>query len=124
MRLQRRGTQGFGEVECQGRTIAFSNRQLAFQLAGALGRIAAGVWSDRVASRLRPMRQLAVVSAALMLLIAAGAATGTWLVVLGFALVALCPLLAILTTPVRAERRSAGERVADADVLAAQLAHE
>lgn len=29
---------------------------VAFQIAGAIGRIASGVWSDRVGSRLRPMR--------------------------------------------------------------------
>jgi sugar phosphate permease len=58
----------------------------AFQAAGAAGRIASGVWSDRVRSRLRPMRQLAVTSAALMLLIALGAALHTPWIVLGFAL--------------------------------------
>ena len=57
----------------------------AFQAAGAVGRIVSGVWSDRVRSRLRPMRQLAVMSAALMLLIALGAALGQWWIVLGFA---------------------------------------
>jgi sugar phosphate permease len=59
---------------------------VAFQIAGAIGRVLAGVWSDRVASRLRPMRRLAVASAALMLVISAGAAGGQWFVVLGFAL--------------------------------------
>jgi sugar phosphate permease len=57
-----------------------------FQLAGALGRILTGVWSDRVRSRLRPMRQLALASALLMILIAIGAATGLWFVLAGFAL--------------------------------------
>jgi MFS family permease len=132
------------------------------------------------------MRQLAVASAALMLVIAAGAASGQWFVILGFglgavitvadnglaytavaelagsawagralgaqntvqnvaavvtapvlaavidggryalgfALVALCPLLAIGITPVRAERRSVRDDVAPVDVLAAQLADE
>jgi sugar phosphate permease len=60
-----------------------------FQVAGALGRVAAGVWSDHVRSRLRPMRQLAVASASLMILISVGAATGMWFVVLGFALAAV-----------------------------------
>jgi sugar phosphate permease len=60
-----------------------------FQVAGALGRVASGVWSDRVRSRLRPMRQLAVASAALMVLISAGAATGLWFVVAGFAVGAI-----------------------------------
>ena len=58
----------------------------AFQVAGAVGRILSGLWSDHVGSRLRPMRQLAIASAALMLLIAVGAATGAWFVVAGFAL--------------------------------------
>ncbi|MCW2524602.1 MAG: hypothetical protein JWO63_2937, partial [Frankiales bacterium] len=40
------------------------------QLLGAAGRIGSGVWSDRVGSRLRPMRQLAVASAAVMLAVA------------------------------------------------------
>lgn len=55
----------------------------AFQVAGALGRVLAGMWSDRVRSRMRPMRQLAAASASLMALIALGAATGLWIVVLG-----------------------------------------
>jgi sugar phosphate permease len=155
-----------------------------FQLAGAAGRVVTGVWSDRVRSRLAPMRQLAAASAALMVLISVGAATGLWFVVLGFALgavvtvadnglaytsvaelagrewsgralgvqntvqnlaavatapllaaaigesryalgfalVAICPLLAIPITPVRAERTSRGQDVAAADVLAADIA--
>lgn len=57
-----------------------------FQVAGAAGRIAAGVWSDRVGSRLAPMRRLAVAAAALMGVLAAGAALSAWWIVLGFAL--------------------------------------
>jgi sugar phosphate permease len=57
-----------------------------FLVAGALGRVVTGVWSDRVRTRLVPMRQLAAASASLMVLIAVGAATGLWFVVLGFAL--------------------------------------
>ena len=57
----------------------------AFQVAGAFGRVATGVWSDRVRSRLRPMRQLAVVSAALMGLLAVGAVTDSSWIVLVFA---------------------------------------
>lgn len=54
----------------------------SFQLAGALGRIGAGVWSDRVRSRLGPMRQLAVASALLMIGLAVGSATGSaWIVI-------------------------------------------
>ena len=57
-----------------------------FLVAGALGRVVTGVWSDRVRSRLVPMRQLALASATLMAVIAIGAGTGQWFVVLGFAL--------------------------------------
>jgi sugar phosphate permease len=60
-----------------------------FLVAGALGRVGAGVWSDRVGSRLRPMRQLAVASAALMGLITLGAATGLWFVIVGLAVGAI-----------------------------------
>jgi MFS family permease len=42
------------------------------QLLGAAGRIGSGIWSDRVGSRLTPMRQLAVASAAVMLALALG----------------------------------------------------
>ncbi|WP_375477595.1 MFS transporter [uncultured Jatrophihabitans sp.] len=59
---------------------------VGFQVAGAVGRVASGVWSDRVGSRLRPMRQLGALSALVMLLTALGAATGWWLVVVGLAL--------------------------------------
>jgi sugar phosphate permease len=138
----------------------------AIQVAGAVGRLGTGWWSDRVGSRLRPMRQLAVASTGVMLLAALGDRTWSWLVVgaiavgavitvadnglgytataeiagqawagralgaqntgqnitaaltpplLGlligwggyataFAAVAICPLLAIVLTPVRAER--------------------
>jgi MFS family permease len=50
-----------------------------------VGRVVTGVWSDRVRSRLRPMRQLALASAVLMICIAIGAATGLWIVIAGFA---------------------------------------
>jgi sugar phosphate permease len=42
------------------------------QLAGAGGRIASGWWSDRVGSRLRPMRLLAYASAGVLLVFALG----------------------------------------------------
>lgn len=57
-----------------------------FQAAGALGRIGSGVWSDRVGSRLRPMRQLAVTSAALMIAIGLAAVLDSGWIVVGFAL--------------------------------------
>ncbi len=60
-----------------------------FQLAGAGARVAAGVWSDVVRSRLGPMRQLAVASSALMGFIALGAWSGQWWVIVGFGLGAL-----------------------------------
>jgi predicted MFS family arabinose efflux permease len=58
-------TRGWALVTA-GRAIAAAN------LAGALTRIAAGVWSDRIGSRLRPMRQLAWVIATVMALVAVG----------------------------------------------------
>ncbi|WP_340688804.1 MFS transporter [Amycolatopsis coloradensis] len=61
----------------------------AVQILGALGRIASGYWSDRVGSRLRPMRRLAVASAAVMLLVALGDATWPWLVLLALVLAAV-----------------------------------
>ena len=54
----------------------------AVQFLGAAGRLGSGYWSDRVGSRLRPMRQLAVLSAAAMLLVALGDVTWLWLVLL------------------------------------------
>ncbi|MDX3195497.1 MFS transporter [Streptomyces sp. MN03-5084-2B] len=53
---------------------------------GALGRLGSGWWSDRVGSRLRPMRQLAVLSCLVMLLVALGDASWLWLVLLALAL--------------------------------------
>ncbi len=155
-----------------------------FQVAGAAGRVVTGMWSDRVRSRLRPMRQLAVASAVLMGVIAVGAASGMWFVIagfalgavatvadnglaytavaelagsewsgrvlgvqntvqnvaavatapvlaavighshyaIGFALVAVFPLLAIPLTPVRAERISARQDVARSDVVTSDAA--
>jgi sugar phosphate permease len=55
------------------------------QFAGGIGRIAVGVWSDRVGSRLRPMRQVAAASALAMAAIAIGDLTGQWWVILAFA---------------------------------------
>lgn len=53
----------------------------AVQFAGAAARVLAGVWSDRVHSRLWPMRWLAVVNAVVMAVLAAGALTGSWVAV-------------------------------------------
>jgi sugar phosphate permease len=59
------------------------------QVLGAAGRLASGYWSDRVGSRLRPMRQLAVASAAVMLFVALGDTTWPWLAVLALVLAAV-----------------------------------
>ncbi|MFD9666299.1 MFS transporter [Rhodococcus sp. NPDC059968] len=59
------------------------------QVFGALGRIGAGYWSDRVGSRFRPIRQIACASAAVMLLVALGDVSWPWLVVVGLTLAAV-----------------------------------
>ncbi|HJQ45905.1 MAG TPA: MFS transporter [Amycolatopsis sp.] len=61
----------------------------AVQALGALGRLGSGYWSDRVGSRLRPMRQLAIASAAVMLLVAVGDLTWPWVVLLALVLAAV-----------------------------------
>jgi sugar phosphate permease len=66
--------------------IAAGRLVFAFQVAGAIGRVAAGVWSDAVRSRLGPMRQLAITSSALMTVLALGAWAHAWWVIVGFAL--------------------------------------
>jgi sugar phosphate permease len=69
--------------------IAAGRVIVGFQVAGAAGRIVAGVWSDRVRSRLRPMRVLAVASAALMLALALGDLTHSGAIVAVFGLAAI-----------------------------------
>jgi sugar phosphate permease len=64
--------------------IAAGRLVFAGQVAGAVGRIVTGWWSDRVGSRLRPMRQLAVASAVIMGLIALCDALHSWFVVATF----------------------------------------
>lgn len=61
----------------------------AVQVLGAAGRLGSGYWSDRVGSRLRPMRQLAVASAAVMLLVAVGDMSWPWLVLLALVFAAV-----------------------------------
>ncbi|MEP6853143.1 MAG: MFS transporter [bacterium] len=51
--------------------VAAGRAVFVMQVAGAAGRIGAGVWSDQVGSRLRPMRTLAVASALIMAAVAA-----------------------------------------------------
>lgn len=59
------------------------------QLLGAVGRIGAGIWSDRVRSRLRPMRMLAVASALSMVAIALCDLAGSVVVVVAFTVAAV-----------------------------------
>jgi sugar phosphate permease len=51
------------------------------QVFGALGRIAVGQLSDVVASRMRPLRWVAVAAAAVMLLLGVTAGAGSWVAV-------------------------------------------
>jgi sugar phosphate permease len=55
------------------------------QIAGAVSRIGSGVWSDRVGSRLRPMRQLAVGATLVLLTFALGDAVAPWLAITALA---------------------------------------
>jgi len=57
----------------------------AVALAGALGRLAVGRWSDLVGSRLRPMRQVALLSALTMALVAVAIENGSPLVLAALA---------------------------------------
>jgi sugar phosphate permease len=66
--------------------LAAGRLMFAMQVAGAAGRVAAGVWSDRVGSRLAPMRQIAVASALTMLAVAIGDARHSAFVVVAFAI--------------------------------------
>ncbi|MDT8909585.1 MFS transporter [Amycolatopsis sp. PS_44_ISF1] len=59
------------------------------QVLGAAGRLGSGYWSDRVGSRLRPMRQLAFASVVVMLLVAVGDVSRLWLVLLALVLAAV-----------------------------------
>ncbi|WIX79835.1 MFS transporter [Amycolatopsis carbonis] len=59
------------------------------QVLGAAGRLGSGYWSDRVGSRLRPMRQLAVAGVVVMLLVALGDVTWLWLVLIALVLAAI-----------------------------------
>ncbi len=62
-------------VDAHGLGPAEAGRLLAVaQACGAASRLAAGAWSDRAGSRMRPMRILAVATAVMVALLAAGAA--------------------------------------------------
>jgi len=63
-------------VDAHGWHAATAGRILAVvQVGGALARLGAGVWSDRVGSRLRPMRQLAALTCVVVLALTLGAYT-------------------------------------------------
>jgi MFS family permease len=74
-------TQRHWDPVAAGRLIA------VVQVAGAAGRIGVGVWSDRVGSRLRPMRQIAVLACGTVVLWAAGDLLDSWLAVVALAAV-------------------------------------
>jgi nitrate/nitrite transporter NarK len=62
-------------VDAHGLDPVTAGRILAIaQACGAFSRLGAGVWSDRVGSRMRPMRTLAVATALILAALAAGAA--------------------------------------------------
>jgi len=65
-------------IDARGWDASDAGRLLALaQLGGAMSRLAAGYWSDRVGSRMRPMRILAVSTAVGLLALAAAAAAGS-----------------------------------------------
>ena len=65
-------------IDARGWSAGDAGRLLAIaQLGGALSRLGAGYWSDRVGSRMRPMRILAVSTGAGLLALAAAAAGGS-----------------------------------------------
>jgi sugar phosphate permease len=66
-------------------TIAAGAFVAVIQIAGAVSRIGSGVWSDRVGSRLRPMRQLAVGATLVLLIFALGDAFAPWLAIVALA---------------------------------------
>jgi predicted MFS family arabinose efflux permease len=73
-------------VREQGWSVTSAGAFMAvIQIAGALSRIGSGVWSDRVRSRLRPMRQLAVGAALVLLVFALGDAVAPWVAVVALA---------------------------------------
>jgi sugar phosphate permease len=65
-------------VDARGWTVLAAGRLLAVaQVCGAGSRLGAGYWSDRVGSRMRPMRVLAITTGAGMLALAAAVAAGS-----------------------------------------------
>jgi sugar phosphate permease len=69
-------------VDARGWTALAAGRLLAVaQVCGAGSRLGAGYWSDRVGSRMRPMRTLAITTGAGMIALAVAAAAGSSLAV-------------------------------------------
>ena len=58
------------------------------QLIGAVGRIGVGVWSDRIGSRMRPLRWVALAAVASMLLLAATGLIVSWLAIVAIIIAA------------------------------------
>jgi MFS family permease len=82
-------------VDARGWTALAAGRLLAVaQVGGAATRLAAGYWSDRVGSRMRPMRLLAAGTAAGVAALALAAAAGTAAAV---PLLIACALVAVST---------------------------
>ncbi|WP_276144652.1 MFS transporter [Rhodococcus sp. T2V] len=62
-------------------TAAAGGFVAVIQIAGAISRIGAGLWSDLVGSRLRPMKHLSVAAGAVLLAFAVGDAIVPWLAI-------------------------------------------
>jgi MFS family permease len=104
---------GFG----LGAVVTVADNGLAYT---AVAELAGSAWAGRALGAQNTVQNIAAVATAPVL----AAVIGDGRYALGFALVAVCPLLAIGITPLRAEGRSVREDVATVDVLAAQLADE
>ena len=82
-------------IDARGWDATSAGRLLAVaQLVGAASRLGAGYWSDRVGSRMRPMRILAAGTAAGLLALAAAAAAGSAVAV---PLLLACAVIAVST---------------------------
>jgi len=82
-------------VDARGWSALAAGRLLAgAQACGAASRLGAGYWSDRVGSRMRPMRILAITTAVGMLALSAAAAAG---LVAAVPLLLACGVLAVST---------------------------
>jgi sugar phosphate permease len=82
-------------IDARGWDVTTAGRLLAVaQLCGAASRLGAGYWSDRVGSRMRPMRILAVSTGVGMFALAAAAAAGSSLAV---PMLLACAVVAVST---------------------------